>query len=181
MFDHKKYKPFKTIDIQDRTWPNKVITEAPTWCSVDLRDGNQALIEPMSVAQKKKMFELLVSVGFKEIEVGFPAASQPDFDFVRSLIEENKIPDDVTIQVLTQARPALIQRTFESLKGQRKRFFMSTTRRPQFSARKFFVPTRRASSKSRWRERRKSSAVLTWRQIRIGSFNIPRRVLPAQR
>ena len=109
MFDHKKYKPFKTIDIQDRTWPNKVITEAPTWCSVDLRDGNQALIEPMSVAQKKKMFELLVSVGFKEIEVGFPAASQPDFDFVRSLIEENKIPDDVTIQVLTQARPALIQ------------------------------------------------------------------------
>ena len=120
VFDHKKYKPFQTIDIQDRTWPNQVITEAPTWCSVDLRDGNQALIEPMSVAQKKKMFELLVSVGFKEIEVGFPAASQPDFDFVRSLIEENKIPDDVTIQVLTQARPALIQRTFESLKGAKK-------------------------------------------------------------
>ena len=120
MFDHKKYKPFQTIDIQDRTWPNQVINEAPKWCSVDLRDGNQALIEPMSVAQKKKMFELLVSVGFKEIEVGFPAASQPDFDFVRSLIEENKVPDDVTIQVLTQARPALIQRTFESLKGAKK-------------------------------------------------------------
>ncbi|MFT7470720.1 MAG: 2-isopropylmalate synthase [Kiritimatiellia bacterium] len=120
MFDHTKYQPFQTIDIQDRTWPNQVISEAPRWCSVDLRDGNQALIEPMSVAQKKKMFELLVSVGFKEIEVGFPAASQPDFDFVRSLIEEGKVPDDVTIQVLTQARPALIQRTFESLKGAKK-------------------------------------------------------------
>ena len=120
MFDHTKYQPFQTIDIKDRTWPNKAISEAPRWCSVDLRDGNQALIEPMSVAQKKKMFELLVSVGFKEIEVGFPAASQPDFDFVRSLIKEGKVPDDVTIQVLTQARPALIQRTFESLKGAKK-------------------------------------------------------------
>lgn len=120
MFDHTKYQPFQTIDIKDRTWPNQVISEAPRWCSVDLRDGNQALIEPMTVAQKKKMFELLVSVGFKEIEVGFPAASAPDFDFVRSLIEEGKVPDDVTIQVLTQARPALIQRTFESLKGAKK-------------------------------------------------------------
>ena len=120
MFDHTKYKPFTTIDIKDRTWPDQVIYEAPKWCSVDLRDGNQALIEPMSVEQKKKMFALLVEVGFKEIEVGFPAASQPDFDFVRYLIEENKIPDDVTIQVLTQARPELIQRTFESLKGARR-------------------------------------------------------------
>jgi 2-isopropylmalate synthase len=120
VFDHTKYQPFQTIDIKDRTWPNQVISEAPRWCSVDLRDGNQALIEPMTVAQKKKMFELLVSVGFKEIEVGFPAASAPDFDFVRSLIEEGKVPDDVTIQVLTQARPALIQRTFESLKGAKK-------------------------------------------------------------
>jgi len=120
VFDHTKYQPFQTIDIKDRTWPNHVITEAPRWCSVDLRDGNQALIEPMSVEQKKKMFELLVSVGFKEIEVGFPAASAPDFNFVRGLIEEGKVPDDVTIQVLTQARPALIQRTFESLKGAKK-------------------------------------------------------------
>ena len=120
MFDHRKYKPFVTVDIKDRTWPDQVISEAPRWCSVDLRDGNQALIEPMSVEQKKKMFALLVEVGFKEIEVGFPAASQPDFDFVRSLIEENKIPSDVTIQVLTQARPELIQRTFESLKGARR-------------------------------------------------------------
>ena len=120
MFDHRKYKAFGTIDIKDRTWPDQVIKAAPTWCSVDLRDGNQALIEPMSVAQKKKMFALLVEVGFKEIEVGFPAASQPDFDFVRSLITENRVPEDVTIQVLTQARPELIQRTFASLKGARK-------------------------------------------------------------
>jgi len=117
MYDHRKYKPFPPIALKDRTWPDKVITEAPIWCSVDLRDGNQALIEPMSVAQKKLMFSLLVDVGFKEIEVGFPAASQPDFDFVRYLIDENKIPDDVTIQVLTQARPELIQRTYEALKG----------------------------------------------------------------
>ena len=120
MFDFRKYKAFQAIDIKDRTWPDKTITEAPDWCSVDLRDGNQALIEPMSVAQKKKMFALLVEVGFKQIEVGFPAASQPDFDFVRSLITENAVPDDVTIQVLTQSRPELIQRTFESLKGAKK-------------------------------------------------------------
>ncbi|MFK7865018.1 MAG: 2-isopropylmalate synthase [Pseudohongiellaceae bacterium] len=119
-FDHTKYKPFQPIGLRDRTWPDQVISEAPTWCSVDLRDGNQALIEPMSVVQKAKMFDLLVEVGFKQIEVGFPAASQPDFDFVRSLIEQNKIPDDVTIQVLTQSRPELIQRTFESLKGAKK-------------------------------------------------------------
>ena len=119
-FDYTKYKPFPQREIEKRTWPDKVITEAPIWCSVDLRDGNQALIEPMSVGQKKRMFELLVEVGFKEIEVGFPAASQPDFDFVRSLIEEDKVPHDVTIQVLTQARPELIRRTFDSLKGARR-------------------------------------------------------------
>lgn len=120
MYDHTKYKPFQPINMPDRTWPNKVITHAPRWCSVDLRDGNQALIEPMSVSQKRAMFDLLVEVGFKEIEIGFPAASQPDFDFVRSLIEEDRIPDDVTVQVLTQARPELIRRTFESLKGVKK-------------------------------------------------------------
>ncbi|MEC7605134.1 MAG: 2-isopropylmalate synthase, partial [Pseudomonadota bacterium] len=118
--DHRKYKRFQPIALSDRTWPDQVIESAPIWCSVDLRDGNQALIEPMSVEQKKKMFELLVEVGFKEIEVGFPAASQPDFDFVRCLIKENRVPDDVTIQVLTQARPELIQRTFESLRGARR-------------------------------------------------------------
>ena len=120
MFDHTRYKPFPPVGLQDRTWPDQVLTRAPRWCSVDLRDGNQALIEPMSVSQKRKMFDLLVQVGFKEIEVGFPAASQPDFDFVRSLVEQDAIPDDVTVQVLTQARPELIRRTFESLRGARK-------------------------------------------------------------
>ena len=120
MFDHSKYTPFQAIELADRTWPDQVIQQAPTWCSVDLRDGNQALIEPMSVVQKKKLFALLVDVGFKEIEVGFPAASQPDFEFVCSLIEDGLIPEDVTIQVLTQAREQVIQRTFEALKGARR-------------------------------------------------------------
>ncbi len=120
MFDHTRYKPFPPIGLRDRTWPDRVLTRAPRWCSVDLRDGNQALIEPMSVSQKRKMFDLLVEVGFKEIEVGFPAASQPDFDFVRSLVEQDAIPDDVTVQVLTQARPELIRRTFESLRGAKR-------------------------------------------------------------
>ncbi len=119
-FDHRKYSPFAPIGLKDRTWPDQVITAAPTWCSVDLRDGNQALIEPMNVSQKMEMFKLLLQVGFKEIEVGFPAASQPDFDFVRRLIDENLIPEDVTVQVLTQARPELIERTFESLVGVRR-------------------------------------------------------------
>jgi 2-isopropylmalate synthase len=116
-YNPTKYKPFTPVSLADRTWPNNVIIAAPKWCSVDLRDGNQALIEPMSVTQKKLMFNLLVDVGFKEIEVGFPAASQPDYDFVRWLIEEEKIPADVTIQVLTQARTELIARTYESLRG----------------------------------------------------------------
>lgn len=116
-YNHRKYKAFQPIALKDRSWPDQVISKAPIWCSVDLRDGNQALIEPMSVEQKKLMFQLLVDVGFKEIEAGFPAASQPDFDFVRHLIEADRIPEDVTIQVLTQARPELIQRTFEALKG----------------------------------------------------------------
>lgn len=119
-YDHSKYRPFAPIALKDRTWPDRVIDTAPTWCSVDLRDGNQALIEPMSVAQKKQMFSLLVDVGFKQIEIGFPAASQPDFDFTRWLIEENQVPDDVTIQVLTQARPEIIRRTFDALKGARR-------------------------------------------------------------
>jgi 2-isopropylmalate synthase len=112
-----KYKAFKPIDIKDRQWPSKVINQAPTWCSVDLRDGNQALIEPMGSERKDRMFTLLCKLGFKEIEVGFPSASQTDFDFVRSLIEDKKVPSDVSIQVLTQSRNELIERTFESLKG----------------------------------------------------------------
>lgn len=117
MFDHRKYRRFDTIRLTDRTWPDQQINSAPDWCSVDLRDGNQALINPMSVEQKTRMFLLLVKMGFKEIEVGFPSASQPDFDFVRKLIEQDMIPDDVRIQVLTQAREELIARTYESLVG----------------------------------------------------------------
>ena len=114
-----KYRGFAPIPLSDRTWPNSVIAGPPTWCSVDLRDGNQALIEPMDAARKRRMFDTLVRIGFKEIEVGFPAASQTDFDFVRELIELNLIPEDVVIQVLTQARPELIARTYESLRGAR--------------------------------------------------------------
>ena len=113
----KKYKPFSSVELRDRTWPDKKITKAPIWCSVDLRDGNQALIEPMGHEKKVKMFELLCSLGFKEIEIGFPAASQTDYDFVRYLIEGKKIPNDVTIQVLTQSRQHIIEKTFESLIG----------------------------------------------------------------
>jgi 2-isopropylmalate synthase len=116
-FDHRKYAAFKPVAKTNRRWPDKVIEKAPVLCAVDLRDGNQALVKPMSVAQKQRMFDLLVKVGFKEIEIGFPAASQPDFDFCRKLIEENRIPDDVKIQVLTQARPELIERTYEALAG----------------------------------------------------------------
>jgi 2-isopropylmalate synthase len=118
-----KYRPYHetiTVELPDRTWPSKRITEAPRWCAVDLRDGNQALIDPMSPERKRTMFDLLVRMGYKEIEVGFPSASQTDFDFVRSLIEEDLIPDDVTIQVLTQARESLINRTYESLKGAKR-------------------------------------------------------------
>ncbi len=113
----EKYRAFPPIDLPDRQWPQRTLTSAPVWCSVDLRDGNQALIQPMDAGRKMRMFETLIGMGFKEIEVGFPSASQTDFDFVRQLIEENCIPDDVTIQVLTQARQHLIQRTFESLAG----------------------------------------------------------------
>src|SRR3982075_1499010 len=112
-----KYRPFSPIDLHDRTWPSRVISAPPSWCSVDLRDGNQALIEPMDGARKRRMFDMLVKIGFKEIEVGFPAASQTDFDFVREIIEQDLVPDDVTIQVLTQARDELIERTFESIRG----------------------------------------------------------------
>jgi len=119
-----RYKPFaqvvEPISLPDRTWPDKVITRAPQWCAVDLRDGNQALIDPMSPARKRRMFDLLVRMGYKEIEVGFPAASQTDFDFVREIITDGAVPDDVSIQVLSQCRPELIERTFESLQGAKK-------------------------------------------------------------
>src|SRR5436309_8794136 len=114
---NKKYRPFPPVALPDRQWPNRVLTKAPIWCSVDLRDGNQALAVPMNVAQKLELFDALVRCGFKQIEVGFPAASGTEFEFMRRLIEGNRIPDDVTIQVLVQAREDLIHRTVESLSG----------------------------------------------------------------
>jgi 2-isopropylmalate synthase len=129
----KKYVPFQDqikVDLPDRTWPTRVITRAPRWCAVDLRDGNQALIDPMSPERKKRMFELLVRMGYKEIEVGFPSASQTDFDFVRMLIEKDLIPDDVTIQVLTQCRDHLVERTFDAIRGAKQaivHFYNSTS------------------------------------------------------
>ncbi|WP_242901674.1 2-isopropylmalate synthase [Actinomadura terrae] len=115
-----RYRPFEPVRLTDRTWPDRVVTEAPRWCAVDLRDGNQALIDPMDADRKLRMFELLVRMGYKEIEVGFPAASQTDYDFIRQIIEEDRVPEDVVVQVLTQARPELIERTFESLRGARR-------------------------------------------------------------
>ena len=112
-----KYRPFAPIALPDRQWPDKTITTAPAWCSVDLRDGNQALIEPMGSERKLRMFNMLLDIGFKEIEIGFPSASQTDFDFVRHLIDNNLVPEDVTLQVLTQARPELIDKTFEAMQG----------------------------------------------------------------
>ena len=128
-----RYKPFHEqieVNLPSRTWPSKIIDTAPRWCAVDLRDGNQALIDPMSPERKLKMFQLLVRMGYKEIEVGFPSASQTDFDFVRQLIEEDLIPDDVSIQVLTQSRRHLIERTYESIRGAKKaivHFYNSTS------------------------------------------------------
>jgi 2-isopropylmalate synthase len=126
----RKYRAFEAVDIPDRTWPDSSITQAPLWCSVDLRDGNQALIEPMDPDRKWRMFKKLVEIGFKEIEVGFPSASEADFLFVREIIEQDAIPDDVTIQVLVQSRPELIERTFESISGAKRaivHFYNSTS------------------------------------------------------
>ena len=125
----RSYEAFVPVVLTDRTWPNQIIRTAPLWCSVDLRDGNQALIDPMDPERKMRMFTTLVKMGFKEIEVGFPSASQPDFDFVRQIIEEDLVPDDVTIQVLVQCRPELIERTYECLRGARNaivHFYNST-------------------------------------------------------
>jgi 2-isopropylmalate synthase len=117
---HHRYRPYETVDLPDRTWPNIVLERAPIWCSTDLRDGNQALVSPMDSPRKRRFFDLLLGLGFKEIEVGFPAASKSDFDFVRTLVEDDLIPDDVTIAVLTQARPELIERTFEAVAGAKR-------------------------------------------------------------
>ena len=129
-FDHNKYQPIAATAMRNRQWPNSIISKAPRWASVDLRDGNQALLEPMNVGQKRRLWALLVKLGFKEIEVGFPSASKPDYDFVRWLIDEHQIPDDVNVQVLVQAREDLIVRTYEALKGIKRatvHFYNSTS------------------------------------------------------
>ena len=126
----KKYIPFQPVQLKDRQWPDKVITKAPIWCSVDLRDGNQALVTPMNLEEKLLFFKTLVDIGFKEIEVGFPSASETEYEILRTLIERNLIPDDVTIQVLVQARPHLIQKTFEAIRGAKNvivHFYNSTS------------------------------------------------------
>ncbi|MBQ5598701.1 MAG: 2-isopropylmalate synthase, partial [Lachnospiraceae bacterium] len=120
MMNYRRYQRVPVVNYPDREWPNKEIQKAPVWCSVDLRDGNQALVEPMVVEEKVEMFNLLVKMGFKEIEIGFPAASQIEFDFLRQLVERNLIPDDVMVQVLTQCREHLIERTFEAIQGIKK-------------------------------------------------------------
>ena len=125
-----KYIPFQPVPLPDRTWPDKVITKAPIWCSVDLRDGNQALIDPMNLEEKLRFFQTLVDIGFKEIEIGFPSSSETEYEICRTLIDRNLIPDDVTIQVLVQARPHLIKKTFEAIQGAKNvivHFYNSTS------------------------------------------------------
>ena len=125
-----KYQPYPQINLTDRTWPGKTITKAPVWCSVDLRDGNQSLVNPMGHDRKARMFQLLLDMGFKEIEIGFPSASQTDFDFARWCVEEGNVPEDVSLQVLVQCRPELITRTFEALQGAHRpivHFYNSTS------------------------------------------------------
>ena len=115
--NYQKYRPMPVLDYREREWPNRQITKAPDWCSVDLRDGNQALIQPMNVDEKMEMFNLLLKLGFKEIEIGFPAASQIEYDFLRELVARDMIPDDVTVQILCQCREHLIDRSFEAIEG----------------------------------------------------------------
>ncbi len=144
---YKKYIPFQPQKIVGRTWPDKVITKAPTWCSVDLRDGNQALVDPMNLQEKLEYFHTLVDIGIKEIEIGFPSASETEYEICRELIEGGHIPDDVTIQVLVQAREHLIKKTFEAIKGA-KNVSTSTTPPPPSSGRWSSTWTPTASPKS---------------------------------
>ncbi len=157
----EKYRPFPPVRLPDRQWPEKTITAPPVWCSVDLRDGNQSLIEPMGHDRKMRMFNALVAMGFKEIEIGFPSASQTDFDFCRFLIDNRKIPDDVTVQVLVQCREELITRTFEGFAGRSRPSCISTIRRPSCSAGWCSSRTAKASSRSLWRARGSSRS---WRR-----------------
>ena len=178
----EKYRAYAQIPLPDRQWPSRTITKAPIWCSVDLRDGNQSLIEPMGHERKMRMFSSLLAMGFKEIEVGFPSASQTDFDFVRFLIENRKIPEGVTIQVLTQSREELIRRTFESLKGAKSaivHLYNSTSelqRRVVFKLDKAGITdiaVKGASSSCNWKRN------MAWKASR--AMNIPRKASPARK
>ena len=179
IFNHRKYYPYLPLQLKDRTWPDKVISQSPVWCSVDLRDGNQALIEPMSVDQKIIFFDLLVRVGFKEIEVGFPAASQTDFDFVRYLIEKDKIPNDVTIQVLTQAREDLIKRTYESLRGATKAIVHVYNSTSTFKGKKFSSSIKMELDLLQSMVQNGSRSMLKNNQRLNGIFNTLQKVLQA--
>ena len=158
MQQEKKYVPFNRVSLPDRQWPDKIITKAPMWCSVDLRDGNQALVTPMGIDEKLKFFHTLVDVGFKEIEVGFPSASETEYEILRTLIEGGHIPDDVTVQVLVQAREELIRKTFEAVRGLKTLSFTSITPLPPCSARLFLARIWKASPKSPCRELSSSSS-----------------------
>ena len=160
-----RYTPFTPVELPDRTWPGVVIAKAPRWCAVDLRDGNQALIDPMTPSRKLRMFNLLVAMGYKEIEVGFPSASQTDFDFVRMLIQDDLIPDDVVIQVLTQSREHLIERTFEAIEGADQAIVHLYNSMSTMPARSRPNTTRRASSTSRCTAPNWCSSTLSRRRI----------------
>ena len=175
----QKYRAYAPIILPDRQWPSRVIDKAPIWCSVDLRDGNQALIEPMGVERKNRMFRLLTDMGFKEIEVAFPSASQTDFDFVRSIIEGGAIPDDVAIQVLTQCRPELIERTFEAVRGAKKvivHFYNSTS---TLQREVVFRTDRKGVTEIAVSAARQVKALADGALERISSSNIRRRASPA--
>ena len=144
----RKYKPFAPIALPDRTWPDKTITQAPVWCSVDLRDGNQALVNPMNLEQKLEFFQTLCEIGFTEIEVGFPASSETEYEILRALIDQDLIPDGVTVQVLVQAREHLIRKTFEAIRGAKTSSSTSTTPPPPSSGGWCSTRTWRASSRS---------------------------------
>lgn len=148
---YQKYIPFQPQPIQGRTWPDRVITQAPVWCSVDLRDGNQALVSPMNLEQKVEFFRMLTAIGFREIEVGFPASSQTEYEILRTLIEEDLIPENVTIQVLVQAREHLIRRTFEAIRGAKTSLSTFTIPPLPCSGRWCSTRTWRALSTSPWR------------------------------
>ena len=174
-----KYRSFQPIDLPSRQWPGRVLDRAPRWCSVDLRDGNQALIDPMNVQEKLRMFDLLLEVGFAEIEVGFPAASQPDFDFIRRIVDEGRIPEGVAVQVLCQAREELIERTVQALEGAPKVIFHLYNSTSELQRRVVFGMGR--DGIMIWPSRVRAWSRAAWRRwIRTSPSNTRRRASPAR-